>query len=407
MQKIEILKLDHNGRGIGKLNEKTIFVTNALPGEVVTLKNIVDKKRYMEADVDEIIEKSNLRVKPICPYFYECGGCDLMHLKYDEQKKYKENKVKDIIKRFSDIDESVVKELKSFNELEYRNKVTFHVKETCGFYKKKSYEIVNMDKCFLISNKMNKIFNIVKKELPLEFISTFVIRESKRTNEVMLIFTLKNNFKLDDYLDNLKEKVTSIYTYFNGVYNCIFGKSYLHEQLQNFTFEVSPSAFFQVNTIVAEKMYLQALNYLNPSKEDNLLDLYCGTGTIGITISPYVSKVIGVEINSEAIKDANRNKDNNGVNNVTFYASKVSDIIDEVKGALVIVDPPRAGLDKKTISEIKKMKPKKLVYISCDPMTLVRDLKDLTTDFELVEITPFDMFPQTSHVECVCLLTIR
>ena len=401
---VEILRLDHNGRGIGKIDGKTVFVPNALPGEIVTLKNIVDKKRYMEAEVEEYLQTSSKRVNPICPYFGICGGCDLMHLSHQDQLHYKQDKVRDMMERYAKIDTNIIKPIVSCNELAYRNKVTFHVREKCGFFAKKSYEVVPIDHCFLMDDEMNSVFELIKKEIPLEVISTFVLRHSIRRGEMMVLFTLKESKDLLPYVETLKKQVTSIYAYYDGQYHLLYGKKYMSEQLQDFVFDISPSAFFQVNTVVAEKMYEQARKYLNPSKEDILLDLYCGTGTIGLTMSPYVSRVIGVEVNESSVQDANRNKERNGISNAIFYHAKVSDVIEDLDGALVVVDPPRAGLDTKTIQELKKIKPKRMTYISCDPMTLARDLKLLASDFEVVEITPFDMFPETDDVENVVLL---
>lgn len=405
MQEVEILRLDHNGRGIGKLNNKTIFIPNALVGEIVTVKNITEKKRFIEAEVDDWIKKSPLRVEPICPYFKECGGCDIMHMPYQEQLKYKKYKIKDMITRFSEVDPNVIQDIVFDQELYYRNKVTFHVKEKCGLYKKKSYEIIPVEKCYLISDEMNELLNLIRKTVELQNISSIVIRFSKRTKETMVTFELKENKPLN--LENaLKSKVTSIYTLYKKEYQLIYGGKYLTERLFGLSFHISPSAFFQVNTSVCEKLYQQVKNYLNPTKEDILLDLYCGTGTIGLTLASSVKKVIGVEINPDSIHDANLNKEQNGIRNACFYASKVSDMIDEIGGNLVVVDPPRAGLDPKTISELKEIKPKRLVYVSCDPMTLIRDLKDLSSTFQLEEITLFDMFPETAHVESVCLLKL-
>lgn len=407
MQEVEILRLDHNGRGIGKLNNKTIFIPNTLVGEIVTVKNIVEKKRFIEAEVESWIKKSPLRVEPICPYFKECGGCDMMHMPYQEQLKYKIDKIKDIITRFSEFNPDLVKNIIYDTEHYYRNKVTFHVKETCGFYQKKSYDIIPVEKCYLISEEMNGLLQIIKKSIELQNISSIIIRSSNRTKETMVIFELKEKKTLDIKHSPLTDKVTSVYTLYQKEYQLIYGAKYLTEQLFDLSFHISPSAFFQVNTNVCEKLYHQVSTYLNPTKDDCLLDLYCGTGTIGLSLASSVGKVMGVEINPDSIRDANLNKEQNGITNAEFYASKVSDMIEDMQGSLVVVDPPRAGLDSKTILELKEIKPKRLVYVSCDPMTLVRDLKELSSTFHLEEITLFDMFPQTAHVECVCLLNGR
>lgn len=406
MQEVEIVRLDHHGRGIGKLNNKTIFIPNTLVGEMVIVKNVIEKKKFIEAEVEDWIKKSPLRVEPICPYFKECGGCDIMHMSYQNQLEYKKDKIKDMITRFSDLDPRIIQGIVSDKEFYYRNKVTFHVKEHCGLYQKKSYEIIPVEKCYLISDEMNELLNQIRKHVDLQNVSSIIMRSSNRTKEMMLIIELRQR-KVKFDITFLKDAVTSIYTLYKKEYQLIYGKNYLTEQLFDLSFDISPSAFFQVNTKMCEKLYEQIRAYLRPTKEDILLDLYCGTGTIGLTLASSVKKVIGVEINSDSIRDANLNKEKNGILNASFYASKVSDMIEDLLGSLVVVDPPRAGLDARTIKEIKDMKPKRMVYVSCDPMTLIRDLNELSETFEVKEMMLFDMFPETAHVESVCLLNRR
>lgn len=403
-EQVEILRLDHSGRGIGKLNNKTIFIPNTLPTEVVTIKNKVEKKKFIEAEVSEWVKTSDKRVEAKCPYYDACGGCDLMHMTYPQQLQYKKNKICDILTRFSDFSTGLVKEIVYDTEFYYRNKVVFHNKEVLGLYKKKSYDLIPVEKCYLIDEEMNLLLKVIRN-MDLSCVKEVMFRRSNRTKEIMVVFSLNKYQKID--CSKLKEHVTSIYTVYNNSYEKIYGNDYLTENLLGLSFDISPSAFFQVNTVMCEKLYTQVKTYLQASKDDQLLDLYCGTGTIGLTMASDVKKVIGVEINPDSIKDANRNKDKNGIRNAEFYASKVSDMIEELQGSLVVVDPPRAGLDSKTISELKTIKPKKLVYVSCDPMTLVRDLKDLSSDFDIKEITLFDMFPQTAHVESVVLLQLK
>ena len=218
-------------------------------------------------------------------------------------------------------------------------------------------------------------------------------------------------FKTSNYIDNkkiiniLKKKVDSIYI--ND--ELIYGKGKIIENLCNKNFYISPSSFFQVNTLQAEKLYNKAIAYADIKKEDTVLDLYCGTGTIGIVASDKAKKVIGIELNKEAIKDANENKKLNNINNIEFYAGDVGKILNKnnYKPDIIIVDPPRAGLDSLALSQILNIRPKKLVYVSCDLMTLARDLKLLSNDYDILELTPVDMFPYTAHVESVCALKYK
>lgn len=396
---VEIIGLDHFGRGIAKIDDKIIFVGNALPKEKV--KIIVDKvkKNIVEASVLEYLETSSNRIEPVCPYFYECGGCDLMHLDYLHQLEYKENKVKEIMHKFAGIDNARIKNIMYSENAGYRNKATFKVDNGIGFYKKSSNDVVKIDSCYISNEKINKIIGLLHHT---DKIKEIIIRASKYTNDCMLII----DGKLDDCdLNRVKEFVTSIYIKDGKSLKNIYGNDSLYEKLGDYVFKILPSAFFQVNTKCAEKMYDKVKEYLDLTKDDIVLDLYCGTGSIGIYISDTPKKVLGIEINDDAIKSARENAVINNVKNIEFICSPVEKIINniDINPNKIVVDPPRAGLDKKTIEYLNKVKVDTLVYVSCDSVTLARDLKSLDA-YEVKEITPFDMFSNTYHVECVTLL---
>ena len=387
---VRIEKLDHFGRGIAKVNNIPIFVENSLIGEEVEILITKEKKNYMEGVVIDYIKKSPLRVKSNCPYYDKCGGCDLLHLSYIEQLKYKENKVKEIIKKFSGLE--CINNIVSSKQFNYRNKITLQVKNGIGYFQKKSNDIINIDNCLLVDNKINEIINKLKK-IDVSDVKKIVVRVTNL--ESMVVFYGKINLKIDLDVDTIiiNDKVFK-------------GNGYIREEINDFKFIISPTSFFQVNNIGMINIYNKVLEYVDGG---NVLDLYCGTGTIGIYVSKKANKVLGIELNKEAIKDALINKKLNNINNIDFISGDVGTILSEnnFKADIIIVDPPRAGLDNKSIDNIIKIKPKKIVYVSCDPVTLARDLNILKEKYDVIEITPFDMFGNTYHVECVCLLKIK
>lgn len=374
---VKIIGLDHQGRGIAKDNNKIVFVSNALPNEIVDIKYTVIKKNFSIAEVIKIIKKSNKRVENLCPYYGECGGCDLLHLAYDEQLKFKEDKIRNIFSKYLNENIMVKEIVKSPKCLHYRNKVTLHNNKKIGLYKNNSNDIIKIDKCLLLDDDINKVIkqlcDINEKEI--------IIR--KGNNDIMMIPNIK--MAIDGL--NIKEKT-------------------IYQKIGNKTFSIVNNAFFQINTSLVEQLYDKVLDYIKSNKNQNVLDLYCGTGTISIFISEYANKVLGIEINKEAIESANANKKLNNCHNVEFICADISKL-KEIKfnPNIVIIDPPRAGLTKNIIDNIIDIKPKQIIYISCDPMTLVRDLNLLKDKYNIIEVTPFDMFPNTHHVETIALLS--
>ena len=405
MYKVEVTKLDHQGRGIAKINDKIIFIPNALPCETIDVDIVLEKKKYYEGTIKEIISSSDKRIKPICPYFEECGGCQFLNMNYQDSLDYKQNKVEEIMNKYLGIKIKINDIVACDNNLYYRNKTTFHVKNDIGFFKEKTNTLIPVDKCYISDIRINDIYKEIKDNIDLTNVNQIIIRATKNTLESMVIFKTNNYVDNKKIIDILKNKVGSIYI--ND--ELIYGKGKIIENLCNKNFYISPSSFFQVNTLQAEKLYNKAIEYANIKKEDTVLDLYCGTGTIGIVASDKAKKVIGIELNKDAIKDANENKKLNNINNIEFYAGDVGKILNKnnYKPNTIIVDPPRAGLDSLTLSQILNIKPKKLVYVSCDLMTLARDLKLLSNDYDILELTPVDMFPYTAHVESVCVLKLK
>lgn len=363
---VTIINYDHKGRGMARINNKIAFIPNTMIDEVVNVKITKEKKNYIEAEVISFIEKNPNRQDNLCPFYKTCGGCDILHLPYHDQLKYKQDKIKNIIDKYVKEDIKINDIVPSDQQFSYRNKVTFQVdRNKIGFYSKESNNITSIDKCLLLDNKLN------------------------------------------DYLHNVKNHTGKIVLRTNDHEVLDTSKDAIIKTIGKYQYSVSLDSFFQVNDNVTYKMYEQIKKYCCATKSDLILDLYCGAGTIGIYLSDSCQEVLGIELNNQAIKDANHNKKLNHINNINFIASDVSKIINKInfKPTIIVVDPPRAGLDEKTIKEIIKMNPHTLVYTSCDPMTLARDLNILKYYFNIDEITPFDMFPNTYHVECVCRLS--
>ncbi len=393
---IKIDTLDHYGRGIGKINNKIIFVDNALPGEIIEPIIVKEKKNYVEGYVKNYIKKSEKRIKEKCIYFNSCGGCDLLHLEYKNQLEFKMEKVKNIVSKYLNKNIKINEIIKSDNEFNYRNKITLKVNNKIGFFEKRSNNIVEINECKLALPIINNAIKYLKK-LDLSHINSITLR----TNSKDLMIIVEADKDID--INYIKPIAYSIYIKRNNVYNLVYGEKYLLEYVDNYKFLVSPDSFFQINLNVCAKLYKKIKDYTRYAH--NILDLYCGTGTIGIYAHTN-NNLLGVEVNKYAIKDANKNMKLNNITNAKFICGKSEEIINKIKLSpdVIIVDPPRGGMDKKAIRYILNSNASKVIYVSCDPMTLVRDLKMLSDNYKIIEITPFDMFPNTFHVENVCLM---
>lgn len=387
---VKIDKLSHDMRGITRIDNKVTFIGNTLPGEIVNIKLTKQKKDINEGKVLSFVEQSLDRVKPICPYYNVCGGCNISHIDYLKSVIYKKEIVKDIIKKYSDLDinPDIIYDNNIYN---YRNKITLKINN--GKLSLVGENKVNIDYCYLVNDNINKVIQLLNGT-HLGLVDEVII---KGTNEIMVI--INGTVDEKDVIDILRDDVTSIIVNDNKIY----GKDYITIKVKDYIYAIYPNSFFQVNTGMISKLYDKVLEYAGDGKL--LLDLYCGAGTIGIYLSQNFSRIIGIEVNKDAVASANINKKINGINNIEFICNKSSDI--EIIGDVLIVDPPRNGLDKITINKIINSSIKKIVYVSCNPITLARDLKILKEKYELDQITLFDMFPNTNHVECVCLLKLK
>lgn len=398
---MKIEKLDYYGRGISRSSGKVYFIENALKDEDVSITLLKEKKKYCEAKLKEISNISKDRTEAKCKYYNVCGGCQIMHIKEEKQEEFKKEKVEEILKKFlkynKDVNDIVFS--KNFN---YRNKVVLHIKDNkLGFYKNKTNELIEIDKCLLLNPVINDLISYLKNYIELKDIEKITIKVGNKTNEVMLIIDgsiakYQNLLEIVDVLI-INEKVMTT-------------KDYITSYIGNKKYIIKRNSFFQVNYDISTRMYNKVKDVIVKEKSKNVLDLYCGTGTIGIYISDVVSKITGIEVVSDAIEAANINKKINNVENIEFILGKVEDKLDFISNNnidTIIVDPPRSGLHKKVIPTLEKISPKTIIYVSCDPITMARDINLLSNNYELVEVTPYDMFPNTYHVECVAVLKLK
>ena len=392
--KVEVLKLDNFGRGITYINNKICFIENTLPNEVVEIDLTLETKKYYLAKVIKYIEKSPLRIEEECPYSSICGACNLNHICFNEENKFKLDKVKGIMKKFANIDSNLIKGIIYHDRNNYRNKITLHGKDNkIGLYKEKTNEILPINSCLIVNPKINeiiKVLNSLSKE-----ISEVIIKTSNDNSKVMV--------KITGTIDNINllKKLCDVLIINNKYYT---NNHTIETNIGNKKYIEGIDSFFQVNNTLTKELYDEVLENVKDKKFNNVLDLYCGAGTIGIYISDYVNKIIGIDYNESSINDAKDNAKLNNLNNIEFICDKVENKINEFNDIdLVIVDPPRAGLDTKTKDYLKEINPERIIYVSCDPITLARDIKDLDT-YKVNYIKVFNMFPRTYHCESIAVL---
>lgn len=387
---VHIDRMDHFGNGIGNINGKIIFVKEALPGETVDVIITKDKKSFMEGTINTIIYKSSKRVEPFCKYFGVCGGCSLCHLNYENTLEYKKERVKNILSKF---DIPKINVIKNENDLYYRNKIELKIVDgKLGFYEKSTHNLIEIKECKVTKKSINKSFEFVKN-MKLE--NANVTIRANYNDEVLIIIDSKEKpviLNPEDY------KIVGI------VLNdkCIYGQDNFMEKINNLFFTVSYNSFFQVNNYINLELF-------NLIKENivgkTVLDLYSGVGTLSIVASKVVDKVYSIEVIANAVKNALINAKINKCDNINFILGKVEDKIGFINDKIdtIIVDPARAGLDKKTIEVINKLGPQRIIYVSCDTQSLANNLVDLA-NYEIKKFYILDMFSYTYHIECFCIL---
>lgn len=395
---VKIEKLDNFGRGITYIDGKITFVYNALPSEEVDIEITKNNKKYFEARVLKYISKSIERCSNDCPKSNLCGGCNLRYVNFDFENKFKENKVKEIMMKFAGVNFDLINPICYSSMNNYRNKVILHGKDgTLGLYRSDSNDVVPIEECLILNNRINDIIKILN-------------RINKNIEEAII----KTSNDLDKCLVSIRGEISDITELINVCDVLILNGKFLTKERHIITsigkkkYYQSCDSFFQVNTTLTELLYDKVYECLEKYNNSNVLDLYCGTGTIGIYVSDLCSNIVGVDYNKSNIDDANMNKKLNNVNNISFICDKVENRIDEFKNIdVVIVDPPRAGLDPKTIKYLISIAPEAIIYVSCDPVTLARDIKNLSDSFDAISITPFNMFPRTYHCESITVLERR
>ena len=393
--KVKIEKIDHFGRGITYIDKKICFVEKALANEIVDVEIVKKTNKYLEAKVIRYIEESPLRIEEECPYSSVCGGCHLNHFCYNEENCFKIRKVKEVLSRYANVSSNIVEGIVSHDRNYYRNKITLHGKDgKLGLYQKGSHEVIPIQGCLLASPKINEMIALLQE--CNDDITEAIIKTSNDHSRVMISVTGKVHFT---------EKIIDMCDVFilNGIYQT--KEHFLLTSIGSLKYYQGLYSFFQINNTLTKELYDEVKNNIIGRQYHTVLDLYCGIGTIGLYISDNVDKIIGIDYNVSNIEDANRNKELNHVFNIEFICDKVENQIDSFHDIdCIIVDPPRAGLDQKTREYLKKIDSKEIIYVSCDAVTLARDLKDLQEMYSIKKIKLFNMFPRTYHVECVSVL---
>ena len=388
---VYIERMDHFGNGIGKIDGKIVFVSGALTGETVDVTITKNKKNYMEASINNVIYKSSKRVKPFCKYFNLCGGCALCHLNYENTLEYKKERVKNIL--FKNNITNEINVIKNKNDLYYRNKIELKiVDKKLGFYEKNSHKLIEINECKITKKSINKVFQFIKN---MKLTNANVTIRANYNDEILIVIFSKET---PEIIEPLKYKIAGIIL--NN--KCIYGQEHFMEKVNNFFFQVSYDSFFQVNSYINSCLFdLISENIIGSV----VLDLYSGVGTLSIVSSKKAKKVYAIEVIENAVKNALINAKINKCDNINFILGKVEDKIEYINDNIdtLIVDPARNGLDKKTIEFINKLKPKKIIYVSCDTQSLSKNLFDLT-NYEVEKLYILDMFSYTYHIETMCIL---
>lgn len=442
---VEIIDNGIEGEGIAKIDNFTIFIQGAIKGEKVKIVIVKVLSSYAYGKIVEIIKQSDKRVKEDCTTYKRCGGCNLRHIDYDETLEIKQNIVQNLVDKSLKTKIKVNKTIGMGIPYHYRNKLQYPVgidkngKPTMGVFANRTHEIIGIDKCFIQNENAEIIakyvfdywvrnnLGIYNEATQKGLLRHIVVKVGLRTNEYMLILVINgDNFKGEiDFVKRIIGKFPEIKTIIKNintnntnvilgkVNNCIYGDGYITDVLGDYTFKISPLSFYQVNPVQAELLYNIGIESAKLNKNDVVFDLYCGIGTISIFMANFCKKVYGIEIVKEAINMANENADLNGITNIEFFDGDVEYVLDELINVknifpnVIMVDPPRKGLDKVSINNILRILPDRIIYISCNSSTLVRDLSAFEYKYDISSIQPVDMFPWTKHVETVSILKLK
>ena len=396
---IKIEKFDDFGRGICYIDNKVTFVPNTIPNDLVEIKITKEFKNYNEGKLINILIPSKKRIEPKCPYFSKCGGCVLQNMNYKDTLEYKKEKVINIFKKNKlEINPVVIENANYYN---YRNKISLKViDKKIGYYEPRSHSIVEIDSCLVASNSINKTISLIKK---MGINNGLVTIRCNKNDEILIIIESKDKLNID--VDSIKDNIKLVGIVINN--KLFYGEDFLYENINGIFYKISYDSFFQVNPYIASKIFNIIKENIKPN--ETVLDIYSGVGTLSLTATTVAKKVIGIEIVENAVLNAIHNAKINKINNVDFLLNDATKAITKLNLSFdkVIVDPPRAGLSKIVIDTIKNIKPKEIIYVSCDPQTLVRDIKLLSDLYIINKFYIADMFSFSYHVESVCILKIN
>ena len=442
---VEIVDNGYEGEGIAKIDNFTIFIPGAIKGEKVKTLILKVLSSHAFGKITEIIKASEYRQESDCLTYRRCGGCNLRHIEYGQTLKIKQNAVQSLVNKTLKSKIQVQKTIGMEKPSYYRNKAQYPFginkegKTVIGVYANRTHEVIPMEKCLIQNPQSEEIAKDILEFVEKNKISIYnektgkglirhvVVKVGIQTGQIMCILVINGNSiprekklvkelivkfsAIKAIVKNINKKNTNVIL---GQENInIYGNGYIEDKLGEYTFKISPLSFYQVNPIQAEKLYNLGVEMAQISKEDIVFDLYCGIGTISLFMAKFAKKVYGIEIVKEAVDDAKENAKINNINNTEFYAGDVEIVLDDlinkkkITADIVMFDPPRKGLDRNTINNILKIKSKKIVYISCNPATLIRDLAFFEEQYEIRTIAPVDMFPWTSHVECCSVLYLK
>lgn len=442
---VDIIDNGIEGEGIAKIDDFTVFVQGAIKGEKIKILIIKVQSSYAYGKIIEILQPSKERKCVDCKTYKRCGGCNLRHINYEETLNIKQNKVQNLVNKMLKNKIKVQKTIGMDNPFFYRNKAQYPVGidkngvPQIGIFANRTHEIIPMEKCYIQNELAESIAKDIFKYWTQNKLSVYdeksqkgllrhiVIKAGIKSNEYMAVIVINGDKfeKEKEFVEYITSKFPQVKTVVKNINkkntNVILGEKnvnlhgngYINDTLGEYSFKISPLSFYQVNPIQAEELYNIGVDAAKLDKNDIVFDLYCGIGTITLFMSKYCKKVYGIEIVKEAIDMAKENAKLNNVENTEFLVGDVEFAFDKLINEqkiipnVVMVDPPRRGLDNTTINNLIKIAPERIVYISCNPATLVRDLAMLEDYFEVKTITPVDMFPWTSHVECVACLNLK
>jgi 23S rRNA (uracil1939-C5)-methyltransferase len=429
-------KIVAGGSGIGHAGDMVVFVPLSAPGDRLRVRVVNRKRNYWQGIVEDIIEPSPLRTQPVCPYYGTCGGCDLQHLSYESQLVVKKLILNDALQRIGKVFVPPDGPLRGESAWEYRNKSQYPVTGPpwrVGFFQRRSHRVVDTGRCMVQSPVMDRIRATVKKRLESSAERAYdeelrsgnlrhvVVKHSRAIGQAALVFVTATNELAAAVHSGLADELPELVSVVQNVnpeetnrvigsgWHALAGTACYHDRVLGATLRVSAGSFFQANTPVADLMVKRVLKCLEPDGSETVVDLFCGVGTITLPIAGFVKRVIGIESGASAVEDARFNLESNTIGNVEIVQATSEEGIAKLEAAdAIVLDPPRKGCTPALLNGIARVAPRKVIYVSCNPPTLARDLAQLQTlGFAVSEITPLDMFPQTSHVETVVKLVRR